>query len=50
MTPILRPVLRPMLSSLYLYTMAGEAKMELIELEEPYIKWLKQPGERGVEY
>ena len=39
-----------MLSSLYLYTIAGEAKMELIELEKPYTKQLKRPGKKGVEY
>ena len=50
MTPVLRPVLRPVLSSLYPYTMAGKAKMELMELEKPYVKRLEQPGEGGIKY
>jgi hypothetical protein len=40
------------LNSLYLYTMAGEAKMELIEPKEPkepYTKWLEQPSKGGGE-
>ena len=47
---------RPVLSSLYLYTMANQAKMELIEPkkpkepEEPSAGYLKQPSKRGVEY
>ena len=39
-----------MLSSLHLYTIAGEAKIELIEPEKPYAKQLKQPGKGGVGY
>ena len=43
-------ILRPILSSLYLYTIAGEAKMELMELKEPYIKRLERPSKGGVKY
>ena len=32
---------RPVPSSLYLHTMAGEAKMELIELKKPHAKQLE---------
>ena len=44
------PAQRPMPSSLHLYTMAGEAKMESTEPEKPYAKQLEQPGEGGVGY
>ena len=44
------PIQRPVLSSLYLYTMAGEAKMELIEPEKPHAKQLEQPSKGGVSY
>ena len=37
-------------SSLHLYTIAGEAKMELMEPEKPHAKQLKQPSEGGVGY
>ena len=43
-------MLKPTLSSLYLYTIAGKAKMELMELKEPYTKQLEQPSKGGVEY
>ena len=39
-----------MLSSLYPHTMAGEAKMELMELKEPHVKQLERPSKGGVEY
>ena len=39
-----------MLSSLHPYTMAGEAKIELIEPKKPYAKRLKQPSKGGVGY
>ena len=41
---------RPMLNSLHPHTIAGEAKMELIEPEKPYAKRLEQLGKRGVGY
>ena len=44
------PAQRPTPSSLYLYTMAGEAKIESTEPKEPHAKRLEQPGEGGVEY
>ena len=44
------PAQRPALSSLYLYTMAGEAKMGLTEPKKPYTKQLEQPGKGGVGY
>ena len=39
-----------MLNSLYLYTIASEAKIELTEPKKPYTKQLEQPGEGGVGY
>jgi hypothetical protein len=44
------PVQRPILSSLYLYTIASEAKIELTKPKKPYAKQLEQPSERGVGY
>ena len=44
------PAQRPTPSSLYPHTIAGEAKMELIEFKEPYAKRLKQPSKGGIEY
>jgi len=44
------PMQRPAPSSLYLYTIAGEAKIELMEPKEPYIKRLEQPSKGGIEY
>jgi len=35
------------LNFLYLYTIASEAKMELIEPKEPYVKPLEQPSKGG---
>ena len=39
-----------MLSSLYLYTMASKAKMELMEPKKPYAKQLEQPSKGEVGY
>ena len=44
------PAQRPALNSLHLHTMAGKAKMELMEPEKPHAKQLEQPGEGGVGY
>ena len=41
---------RPMLSSLYLHTMAGEAKMGSIKPKEFYAKRLEQLSKGGVKY
>jgi len=43
-------VQRPVLSSLYPHTMAGEAKIGSTEPKEPYAKRLEQPGEGGAKY
>ena len=41
------PVLRPILNAVYLYTMASETEIELIEPKEFYIKRLEQPYKGG---
>jgi hypothetical protein len=43
-------VQRPAPNSLYLHTMAGEAKMESTEPKKPYTKRLEQPGKGGMGY
>jgi hypothetical protein len=43
-------VQRPVLNSLHLHTMAGKAKIELIESKKPHAKQLEQPSKGGVGY